>query len=48
MSNLSHVMRIPVFGVSDKVRYKPGCTSTEADKRLELLNLGTIYTRQNN
>ena len=26
---MSHVMRKPVFGVSDQVRHKPGCTATE-------------------
>ena len=27
--NLSLVVRKPVFGVSDQVRHKPGCTATE-------------------
>ena len=27
--NLSLVLRKPVFGVSDQVRHKPGCTATE-------------------
>ena len=26
---LSQVMTKPVFGVSDQVQYKPGCTTTE-------------------
>ena len=26
---LSPVVRKPVFGVSDQVRHKPGCTATE-------------------
>ena len=32
-------MRKPVFRVFDKVLYKPGCTSTEDGKRLEILDL---------
>ena len=28
-SNLSLVVRKPVFGVSDQVRHKPSCTATE-------------------
>ena len=27
--HMSHVVRKPVFGVSDQVRHKPGCTVTE-------------------
>ena len=27
--NMSLVMRKPVFGVSDQVRHKPGCTTTK-------------------
>ena len=27
--DLSLVVRKPVFGVSDQVRHKPGCTATE-------------------
>ena len=27
--HMSLVVRKPVFGVSDQVRHKPGCTSTE-------------------
>ena len=27
--NLSPVVRKPVFGVSDQVGHKPGCTATE-------------------
>ena len=34
-------MRKPVFGVSDKVRHKPGCTATEDGQRLEILDMGT-------
>ena len=29
MYSLSLVLRKPVFGVSDQVRHKPGCTVTE-------------------
>ena len=28
-ADLSLVVRKPVFGVSDQVRHKPGCTATE-------------------
>ena len=28
---MSHVTRKPVFGVSDQVQHKPGCTTTEND-----------------
>ena len=31
-------MRKPVFGVSDQVRHKPGCTTTEDGWRLEILD----------
>ena len=30
-----------VFGVSDQVRHKPGYTTKEDDKRLEILDLGS-------
>ena len=33
-------MRKPVFWVSDQVRHKPGCTTTEDGKRLVILDLG--------
>ena len=29
VADMSHVTREPVFGVSDQVQYKPGCTATE-------------------
>ena len=32
-------MRKPVFGVSDQVRYKPGCTATENGQRFEISDL---------
>ena len=38
---MSLVVRKPVFGVSDQVRHKPGCTTTEDDKRLEISDLGS-------
>ena len=28
-THMNHVMRKPVFGVSDQVGHKPGCTDTE-------------------
>ena len=33
---LSRDARKPVFGVSDQVQYKPGCTATEDGKRREI------------
>ena len=36
---MSPVMRKPVFGVSEQIRHKPGCTATENSKRLEILDL---------
>ena len=36
---MSLVVRKPVFGVSDQVPDKLGCTSAEDDKRLEILDL---------
>ena len=33
-------MRKPVFMVLYQVRHKSGCTATEDDKRLEILDLG--------
>ena len=41
LSNMSLVVRKPVFGVPDQVRHKPGCTATEDGKRLEILYLGS-------
>ena len=34
-------MRKSVFGVSDQVRHKPGCTAAEDGWRLEILDLGS-------
>ena len=39
--NSSLVLRKPVFGVSDLVRHKPGCTATEDAYRLEISDLGS-------
>ena len=36
---VSLVVRKPVFGVSDHVRHKPGCTATEDGYRLEISDL---------
>ena len=38
---MSPVVRKPVFGVSDQVQHKPGCTATEDCKWLEILDLGS-------
>ena len=35
------LMRKPVFGVSDQVPHKPGCTSTQDSYRLEISYLGS-------
>ena len=37
--DMSLVVRKPVFGVSDLVRHKPGCTATEDGWRLEISDL---------
>ena len=34
-------MRKPVFGVSDQVRHKPGCSTTEDGSRLIISDLGS-------
>ena len=39
--DMSLVMRKPVFGVSDQVRHKPGCTFTEDGERLEVSDIGS-------
>ena len=39
LGQISRVMRKPVFEVSDQARHKPGCTSTEEGKRLEISDL---------
>ena len=36
---MSLVLRKPVFGVSDQVPHKPGCTVTEDGQRLEISDL---------
>ena len=38
---MSLFVRKPVFGVSDQVRHKLGCTATENDQRLEISNFGS-------
>ena len=38
---MSLIMRKPVFGVSDQVPHKPGCTATEDGQRLQILDLGS-------
>ena len=38
---MSHVLRKPVFGVSDQIRHKPGCTTTEDGWRIEIPDLGS-------
>ena len=36
---MSLIVRKPVFGVSDQVPHKPGCTVTELGQRLEISDL---------
>ena len=40
-NDMNLVVRKPVFGVSDQVRHKPGCTATEDGWRLEISDLGS-------
>ena len=40
VTHMSLVPRKPVFGVSDQVPHKPGCTATEDGYRLEISDLG--------
>ena len=40
IDQMSLVVRKPVFGVSDQVRHKPGCTAIEDGLRLEISDLG--------
>ena len=42
---MSLVMRKPVFGVSDEVRHKPACSSTERIKSLESLRSVRVAER---
>ena len=39
--NISLVVRKPIFGVSDQVRHKPGCTAIKDGQRLEISDLGS-------
>ena len=41
--DMSLVVRKPVFGVSDQVQHKPGCTTTQDGWRLEISNLERLY-----
>ena len=38
---MGHLMRKTVFGVSDQVQHKPGCTTTKDSYSLEILNIGS-------
>ena len=40
-NEVSLVVRKAVFGISDQVRHKPGCTATEDGWRLEFYDLGS-------
>ena len=39
LANLRLVVRKPVFGVSDQIRHKPGCTATEDGSKPEISHL---------
>ena len=39
--HMSCIMRKPIFGVSDQVRHKLGCTATEDGERLNISGLGS-------
>ena len=41
-NQMSLVMRKPVFGVSDQVGHKQGCTTAEDGKKFEISDLGSI------
>ena len=42
--DMSLVVRKPVFGVSDLVRHRPVCTTTQNSWRLEISDLGSRYS----
>ena len=45
---MNRIMRKPVYGVFDKVRHKPGCTTTYDGSTLGILNLDcTIFVARN-
>ena len=44
---MSRIARKPVFGVSDQVRHKLGCTVTEDGKRLEISDLESRFDQVN-
>ena len=41
VAQLSLVVRKPVFGNSDQVTHKPGCTTTQDGKKLEISDVGS-------
>ena len=43
LDDMSLVVRKRVFGVSDQVPHKPGCTATEDGQRLEISDLGSRW-----
>ena len=42
--SMSRVMRNPVLGVSDQVRHKPGCTTTEEGLAFRFKDGEILYT----
>ena len=40
---MSLVVRKPVFGVSDQVRHKPGCTTTEDGLKFRIKEVEGLY-----
>ena len=39
------VARKPVFGVSDKVRFKPVCLATETSKKIEISPVASLHMK---
>ena len=40
---MSHFGKKPVYGVSDQIQHRVGCTVTEDGKRFDISYLGSIY-----
>ena len=40
--HIGHIMRKPVFGVSDQVILKPACSATENSKTFEMLCVASL------
>ena len=42
INNMGRDARNPVFGVSDKVRFKPACSATETSKKIKSLHVASL------